>query len=291
MGVASKIKLSSIDSLLGSDNSEYITEINISELHSFKNHPFKILNDDNMEDLVESIKENGILTPVTVRMLKNSDYELISGHRRTQAALLAGLKKIPAIIKNLSDDEAAIAMVDSNIYREKILPSEKAYAYKIKQEALRHQGKSGLNTADEIGKDLGDSGRQVQRYIRLTNLIDELLEYVDIGKIKLIPAVNLSFLSSAAQRELYEFIDDNNVFPKLKDTEIIKEYFNENNCISIELLEELLLKKNLVAKKNISFNLPKNFVEQHFKNKNIKEVETFIMKLVKDYFHSEKVSN
>ena len=177
-----KIKLASIDELLGVVNEESAMEIEISKIHPFKNHPFKVLDDEKMQDLVESVKINGILTPVLLRMDENEEYEMVSGHRRMHAAQLAGLTTIPAIVRELSDDAAIVAMVDANIQREELLPSEKAFAYKMKLAAMKRQAGrpsknnpcqcgTHLRTDQEIGKQVGESARSVQRYIRLTELI------------------------------------------------------------------------------------------------------------------------
>ena len=175
--VAGKIKLQSVDELLGVPEIAGTQEIELGRIHSFPNHPFKVLDDEKMDTLVESIRENGILNPVIVRPDKNGDYEMISGHRRLHAAGIVGLKKVPAIVKEMSDDEAIIKMVDANIQREEILPSERAFSFKMKMEALSRQGQrndltSGHNvpklTTDEIGEENGMSGRQVKRYIRLS---------------------------------------------------------------------------------------------------------------------------
>ena len=193
--VAGKIKLQSVDELLGVPEIAGTQEIELGRIHSFPNHPFKVLDDEKMDTLVESIRENGILNPVIVRPDKNGDYEMISGHRRLHAAGIVGLKKVPAIVKEMSDDEAIIKMVDANIQREEILPSERAFSFKMKMEALSRQGQrndltSGHNvpklTTDEIGEENGMSGRQVKRYIRLTELIPELLDCTDSKKIGLV---------------------------------------------------------------------------------------------------------
>ena len=184
-----KIKLASIDELLGVVNEESAMEIEISKIHPFKNHPFKVLDDEKMQDLVESVKINGVLTPVLLRMDENEDYEMVSGHRRMHAAQLAGLTTIPAIVRELSDDDAIVAMVDANIQREELLPSEKAFAYKMKLDAMKRQGsrtdltlcQSGTKSRTDqlLGEQVGESARSVQRYIRLTELIPELLDLVD----------------------------------------------------------------------------------------------------------------
>ena len=209
---------------------EKIEEIDISLIDNFKDHPFKVLDNDDMKSLKESIKTSGILSPVIIREKEDGRYEMLSGHRRMFACKSLGIDKIKCIIKNLSDDEATIFMVDSNLQREKLLPSEKAFAYKMKYDALKHQGRTSqqLDTTlrqvvtkfrsdDLIGEEHGESGRQVQRYIRLTYLIPELLDMVDNSEIKnkelpsiaLTPAVELSYLKESEQKTLAEYIDFN----------------------------------------------------------------------------------
>ena len=189
-----KIKLASIDELLGVVNEESAMEIEISKIHPFKNHPFKVLDDEKMQDLVESVRINGVLTPVLLRMDDNEEYEMVSGHRRMHAAQLAGLTTIPAIVRELSDDDAIVAMVDANIQREELLPSEKAFAYKMKLEAMKRQGvrtdltlsqnETKLRSDEVLSKQVGESRAQVQRFVRLTELIPELLDLVDNKKLQ-----------------------------------------------------------------------------------------------------------
>ena len=193
--VGQKIKLTNYEALLGVSNEESAVDVSIRDIHSFENHPFKVVDDDKMAELVESIKVNGVLTPVLIRPSKKTrGYEMISGHRRLHAAGLAGLSMIPAIVREMDDDTAVLTMVDANIQREELLPSEKAFAYKMKMDAMRRQAGrptkensrhfvDNFKTADMVGRDNGESGRQVQRYIRLTELIPELLEYVDTSRI------------------------------------------------------------------------------------------------------------
>ena len=197
-----KIRLASIDELLGVVNEESAMEIEISKIHPFKNHPFKVLDDEKMQDLVESVKINGVLTPVLLRMDENEEYEMVSGHRRMHATQLAGLTTIPAIVRELSDDDAIVAMVDANIQREELLPSEKAFAYKMKLAAMKRQAgrpksNSGQNDQNLIGtvsrdvlaEQVGESSKQIQRYIRLTELIPELLDLVDNKKLQFTVAI------------------------------------------------------------------------------------------------------
>ena len=204
-----KIKLASIDELLGVVNEESAMEIEISKIHPFKNHPFKVLDDEKMQDLVESVKINGVLTPVLLRMDENEEYEMVSGHRRMHAAQLAGLTTIPAIVRELSDDDAIVAMVDANIQREELLPSEKAFAYKMKLEAMKRQGvrtdltlsqnETKLRSDEVLSKQVGESRAQVQRFVRLTELIPELLDLVDNKKLQFTVAVNISYIDKEVQ--------------------------------------------------------------------------------------------
>jgi ParB family chromosome partitioning protein len=182
--------------------------LSVGQLHAFKNNPYKVQDNEEMDALVESIKQQGILSPLIVRPSETGEYEVISGHRRLHAAEKAGLTEVPALIYPLSREEAAIAVVDSNLQREHILPSEKAFAYKLKMEALSQQGKHTLSqvatridTAAKLGEQFGESRDQIFRYIRLTKLIPEILQYVDDGKIALTPAVELSYLSTREQQE------------------------------------------------------------------------------------------
>lgn len=186
---AKKIRLASYDDLFGAGepvSGETVTMVPVSLLHTFKNHPFRVLDDEKMRETVDSIKKFGVLVPGLVRPHPENGYEVISGHRRWRACELAGMEEMPVIIRRLDDDEATIIMADANIQREDILPSEKAKAYKMKSEAMRHQGSKGdRHTADMIGEAAGDSARTVQRYIRLAELIQELLDYVDENKIQM----------------------------------------------------------------------------------------------------------
>lgn len=190
---ASKIKLTSYDELLGGgEETNDIQQVALEHLHSFENHPFQVNDDEAMEELVESVKEEGILTALLVRPLGDGEYEIIAGHRRRHAAQLAGLKEVPVIIRNMDQDTAVRAMVDSNLQRPNILPSEKAFAYRMKMEAMNHQGTSGGISAKDIGKNGNDSARQVYRYIRLTYLMNDLLNAVDRDVIGLQVGVELS---------------------------------------------------------------------------------------------------
>ena len=234
--VAGKIKLQSVDELLGVPEIAGTQKIEIGRIHAFPNHPFKVLDDEKMDTLVDSIRENGILNPVIVRPDQSGNYEMISGHRRLHAAKIVGLKKVSAIVKEMSDDEAIIKMVDANIQREEILPSERAFSFKMKMEAMSRQGQrndltSGQNvpklTSDVIGEENGMSGRQVKRYIRLTELIPELLECTDNKKIGLVMAVDLSYLDEQVQKWVYEYFKENG-FLKPVQVEALKNYSKDN---------------------------------------------------------------
>ena len=215
-----KFKLESVEELLGVVNEESAMDIEISKIQSFRAHPFKVLDDDKMQELIDSISVNGILTPVLVRPLGMDTYEMISGHRRMHAAKIVGLTKIPTIIREMTDDEAVINMVDANVQREELLPSEKAFAYRMKLDAMKRQaGRPGKNNvsqnetnlrSDEIlAKEIGSSRNQIQRYIRLTELIPELLDMVDRKKLQFTVAVDISYIDPVVQQWLYEYIREN----------------------------------------------------------------------------------
>lgn len=198
---------------------ERVKEIPLAELHPFKDHPFKIQNDDEMKRLMESIQKFGTLTPALARPLPEVGYELISGHRRLAACQVLGIETMPVIVREMSDDEAVIAMVDANLQREHILPSEKAFAYRMKLDAIKHQGVTSaqlgqkLVSVEKVAKDAGESRNQVKRYIRLTYLIPELLSMVDDGKIAFNPAVEISYLDKAEQRVLLDAMEQNDCTP------------------------------------------------------------------------------
>ena len=203
-----------------------VDELPLDELKPFKEHPFKVMEDEEMERLKESIRESGVLIPALARPTENG-YELISGHRRLAACRALGLSTMPVIVRNLTDEEAVIAMVDSNLQREHILPSEKAFAYKMKMEALSHQGKTSRQVGEkwsvsQISEAGNDSERQIHRYIRLTNLIPDILKLVDEGRIALTPAVELSYLNSHEQNALYQIMDCDEVTPSLSQAQRLR---------------------------------------------------------------------
>ena len=258
-----KIKLASIDELLGVVNEESAMEIEISKIHPFKNHPFKVLDDEKMQDLVESVKINGVLTPVLLRMDENEDYEMVSGHRRMHAAQLAGLTTIPAIVRELSDDDAIVTMVDANIQREELLPSEKAFAYKMKLDAMKRQGirtdltcvqnehKSGKKSRELLGEQVGISSVQVTRYIRLTELIPELLDLVDNKKLQFTVAVDISYIDKEVQEWIYEYISDTG-FIKPKQIAALRNQLNNGPINQIQMLS---IFNNCVMAKKVSRSL------------------------------------
>jgi len=252
---ASKIEFTSYDDLFQSDSTEKaeseVVRISIDEIRDFKNHPFRVTDDEKMDELVESIKEYGILTPGVVRPLKDGSYEMISGHRRKRALERLNIEVMPVIIREYLDDEAAIAMVDANIQREYILPSEKAQAYKMKHEAIKHQGcKAEKKSYDIVGEKSGDNGKTVQRYIRLTYLVDELMDLVDVGKLGFIAAVELSYLSETEQSILYKKMKEEGTVPngiqatRLKNTS--QEGVFEEDILKNILHKEEKKSKNLI---------------------------------------------
>lgn len=205
--IREKIKLTSYDELLKVDAGDGLKEVDIDKLTDFNKHPFKVVDDEKMEELIESVKERGILSPILVRQVGDDEYEIISGHRRKHAAEKAGLSTIPVIIRELSDEDATIIMVDSNIQREEILPSEKAFAFKMKLDAINHMGIKGDSSRDIVGEASGISGRQVTRYIKLTELLPELLEMVDEKKITMRVAGEIADLSKEEQQEILDYLN------------------------------------------------------------------------------------
>ncbi len=295
--VAGKIKLQTVDELLGVPEISGTQEIEIGRIHAFPNHPFKVLDDERMETLVDSIRVNGILNPVIVRPDKTGNYEMISGHRRLHAAGIVGLSKVPAIVKEMSDDEAIIKMVDANIQREEILPSERAFSFKMKLDAIRRQGarddltlgtefpkldESLKRTRNQIGNEAGISGRQVTKYIRLTELIPELLEFVDIKKITLTMGVDLSYLDKQVQKWVYEYFKDNG-FLKPVQVEALKNHPNLSNAsqhMVITILNDALPKKSTAAKVSLSEKKLDKYFPPHY---SAKERENVIIQLLEQW--------
>ena len=270
-----------------------MTNISINQLHPFKDHPYKVLDNDEMNSLIESVQEHGIMSPLIIRPLEGTtnQYEIISGHRRFRAAQKAGLSEVPAFIRPVSRDEAAIMLVDSNLHREHILPSEKAFAYKMKAEALKHQGRrtdltssqvaTKFDSATVIGKQSNESRDTVYRYIRLTNLIPELLDLMDEGKIAFSVGVELSYLPSEIQQELYEIIDREDCTPSYSQAFRLHKSFN--NCsltregLAAVMSEEKPNQRDRIVLPRKAFDdvLPKGYSKE--------DAEAFIMDAIKHY--------
>lgn len=278
-----RLNFKSVEELLGVVNEESAMDIEICKISSFKGHPFKVVDDEKMQELVESIKANGVLSPVLIRPTGMDTYEMISGHRRLHAAQLAGLTAIPSIIREMTDDESVIAMVDANIQREELLPSEKAFAYKMKMDAMKRQGaRSDLTScqngtkfrADEaMAIQIGDSARNIQRYIRLTELIPELLEYVDLRRIPFTSAVEISYLDKEIQKWLFEYIRDNGLV-KPKQIALLREacktgIMTEGRLIAIlndSQPGRTPSTKNLISEKKLRKYFPSDYTEEDMRS-------------------------
>ena len=266
--------------------------ISIEKLHPFENHPYKVQDNEEMDALAESIKAHGVVSPIIVRPLENTadEYEIISGHRRVMASRKAGITEVPALVVSLDRNAAAIVLVDSNLHREHILPSEKAFAYKMKAEALEHQGwKSDLTscqvgtklrTDEQIAADANDSARQVQRYIRLTNLIPEILQYVDEGRISFTPAVELSYLNEQEQYDLLEQMELNDCTPSLSQACRFKKMSQEDG-LTPESIAEIMSEEK--ANQREMFKVPMERIRQYVPNDNAKQAEDFVLKACEHY--------
>ena len=237
--IAGKIKLNNFADLVGGDDTA-ITDVPLSDLHDFKNHPFRVLDDEKMDEMVESVKTNGILNPGIVRpRMEGGGYELIAGHRRKRACELAGLETMPVVIRNYSDDEATVVMVDTNLQREVILPSEKAHAYRMKFDAMSHQGSEGGNTLEEISEDAGESAKTVQRYIALSKLTDGLLAMVDEKKLAIRAGVELSYLKDKEQEWVETIMNEEEVLVSPDQASKIRNY-SQNKELTKGLVHEIL---------------------------------------------------
>ncbi len=284
--MSERLNFKSVEELLGVVNEEAAMDIEICKISGFKGHPFKVIDDDKMQELVESIKVNGVLSPVLIRPTGMDTYEMISGHRRLHAAELAGLTAIPSIIREMTDDEAVIAMVDANIQREELMPSEKAFAYKMKLEAMKHQGDrtditSGQNgqkltgavSRDILADQVGESSKQIQRYIRLTELIPELLEYVDLKRITFTSAVEISYLDQEIQKWLFEYIRDNGLV-KPKQIALLREACKTGIMTEGKLIAILNdsqpgrtpSTKNLISEKKLRKYFPSDYTEEDMRS-------------------------
>jgi len=282
------ISLSSYDDIFETDTSrdeakqERVQEIPLSELHPFEGHPFKVVDDEEMQKTVESVRDFGVLTPAIARPDPDGGYEIISGHRRHRASELAGKETMPVIVREMDDDAAIILMVDANLQRETILPSERAFAYKMKMDAIKHQGERSdltsrqvvgkLETADLVGADCGDSGRQVQRYIRLTELCPELLDMVDSGQIKFNPAVELSYLAKEEQKDFLEAMDYAQAAPSLSQAQRIKKLAQEGNC-TLEAMCEIMneMKKDEMDKVTLKTSVLRKYFPKSYTNKQMED--------------------
>lgn len=268
----------------------------IEKLHAFENHPYKVQDNEEMERLAESIREHGVLSPIIVRPKENTEdeYEIISGHRRVMASRKAGIAEVPALVVSLDRDAAAIVLVDSNLHREHILPSEKAFAYKMKADAMAHQGwrsdltsgqvvpKSDDNrTTAMIGEDMGDSYKTVQRYIRLTNLITEILEYVDEGRISFTPAVELSYLNEQEQYDLLEQMEINDCTPSLSQACRFKKISYEQG-LTPEIIAEIMSEEK--ANQKEMFKVPMERIRKYIPKGNAKQTEEFVLKACEHYY-------
>ncbi len=265
---------------------ERVHNIPLEELHPFRDHPFKIQSGEEMDRMIESIRKVGAITPALARPLEDGGFELISGHRRLAACQVLGLKTMPVIVREMTDDEAVIAMVDANLQRETILPSEKAFAYKLKQEALNHQGRSSLSqlgtklrTDAFIGEAAGDSRNQVQRYIRLTYLIPELLTKVDEGKIAFSPAVEISFLTEDEQRILLDAIELNDCTPSHAQSIRLKK-LSQDCVLTKDQIYEIMSEEKPNQQEHLRFRredfngyFPKSYTEQQIKKDILKGLE------------------
>ena len=280
--MSERLNFKSVEELLGVVNEEAAMDIEIYKISGFKGHPFKVVDDEKMQELVESIKVNGVLSPVLIRPTGMDTYEMISGHRRLHAAQLAGLTAIPSIIREMTDDEAVIAMVDANIQREELLPSEKAFAFKMKLDAMKRQGQrpdqtSGHNvpklTTDQIGEENGMTGRQIKRYIRLTELIPELMEYVDLKRINLVCGVEISYLDKEIQKWLFEYIRDNGLV-KPKQIALLRKACETGIMTEGKLIAILNdsqpgrtpSTKNLISEKKLRKYFPADYTEEDMRS-------------------------
>ena len=291
-----KPSLTSYDDIFSTEASrqqEQIQRLALSELHPFKDHPFRVLDDDRMMETVESVKEYGVLVPIIARPMADGGYEIVSGHRRKRACELAGLNEIPAIVRDLDDDEAVIIMVDSNLQRENILPSERAKAYQMKLEAIKHQGErrdltsrqlvGKLEAADLIGQDTGESGRQIQRILRLNNLEPPLSDKVDAGKLAFTPAVELSYLKPEEQQWLDTALENTQQTPSLSQAQRMKRESKQGTLSEQGIMEIMTENKQTVPAKG-SVVLPQEKLTKYFpRSYTTEQMEKVIFKLL-DYW-------
>ena len=271
-----------------------VDELPLDELKPFKEHPFKVMEDEEMERLKESIRESGVLIPALARPTENG-YELISGHRRLAACRALGLSTMPVIVRNLTDEEAVITMVDSNLQREHILPSEKAFAYKMKMDALKHQGRTSGQVGPkwsitEIAESTSDSERQIKRYIRLTNLIPDILKLVDEGRIALTPAVELSYLNSHEQNALYQIMDCDEVTPSLSQAQRLRK-LSEDYTLTDSGISQIM--SEIKGNQKEYVRVPADSIRKYFtRDTTVKQMEQTIVKAMEFYNkHMERQRN
>ena len=302
---SANVSLKSFDDIFSTEESrqaeklEHVQQVPLSELHAFEGHPFRVVDDEEMQKVVDSVKEFGILTPLIVRPDPYGGYEIISGHRRLHASELAGLESVPVIVREMDDDEAIICMVDANLQRENILPSERAWAYRMKMDALKHQGlrsdlTSGpmvqkLATAEQIGKDSGESGRQIRRFIRLTELIPELLDMVDEKHLAFRPAVELSYLKPNEQKDFLEAMDAAQTTPSLSQAQRIKKLSQAGMC-TLDAMCEVMNeeKKDDLSKVTISHDVLRKYFPRSYTPK---QMEAQIIKLLDQWQKRKKREN
>lgn len=298
------VSLTSYDDIFSTEESrieekqEKVQEIALSELHPFKNHPFKVLDDEEMEKTVESISEYGVLTPAIARPRTEGGYELISGHRRHHASELAGLETMPVIVRDMDDDSATILMIDSNLQRETILPSERAWAYRMKLEAIKRQGRRSDLTSCQIGTKLradqivaentGESARTIQRFIRLTELNQKLLDMVDKKALAFNPAVELSYLTKEEQIDFLEVMEMEQNTPSLSQAQRIKKLSQEGNC-TIEAMQEIMMEVKKEEQDRVT--IKNDVLKKYFpKSYTPKQMEDTIIKLL-DNWHKKRQRN
>ena len=297
---ARNIELKSVDDLFATEEiredaqREKVQEIPLGELHPFRNHPFKVKDDAAMQDTVDSVREYGVLVPAIARPDPNGGYELIAGHRRHYASELAGKETMPVIVRDLDDDAATIIMVDSNLQREELLPSERAFAYKMKLEALKHQGKKTLDqlgpkwSTQEIGKAGNDSMSQVKRFIRLTELIPTLLDMVDERKIAFNPAVELSYLKKEEQTLLLEAMDSEQATPSLSQAQRLKK-FSQQKMLSLDVMRAVMSEEKKTDLDRVT--LKNETLRRYFpKSYTPKQMEDTIIKLLEGWYKKRQFS-
>lgn len=298
-----KPSLTSYDDIFSTEASrqqEQIQRLALSELHPFKDHPFRVLDDDRMMETVESVKEYGVLVPIIARPMPDGGYEIVSGHRRKRACELAGLNEIPAIVRDLDDDEAVIIMVDSNLQRENILPSERAKAYQMKMEAIKRQGErrdltsrqlvGKLEAADLIGQDTGESGRQIQRILRLNNLEPPLIDKVDAGKLAFTPAVELSYLKPEEQQWLDTALENTQQTPSLSQAQRMKRESKQGTLSEQGIMEIMTENKQTIPAKG-SVVLPQEKLTKYFpRSYTTEQMEKVIFKLLDYWMRKRQMS-